>query len=182
VRRRGPPGRLTITASPISEALFKMGTVTDVAPRAAGGPGANVDPLRGCQWTVIRHGTVAGFNTSTGADDPAAFADFTTENSGRRVTLTQIIPLPASRGGRMNNKEEAFWWCAHKGELSLDKEPSFFRRVLRPGRRPRRDNGRTGHGRIQLIPSRHWRMKARNSGITSTPPGNPSVVTSNRLR
>src|SRR4029079_3230550 len=62
------PGRLTITATPTDKAIFKMGTVADVAPRSTAAPAVNFDPLRAYEWPIIRPGTAAGFNKSSGAN------------------------------------------------------------------------------------------------------------------
>src|SRR5207247_65331 len=97
------PGRLTITATPAAKAVFKLATVTDAAPRAAAAPPAGFDPLRPYAWPVIRPGTAAGFNKSTGANDPAAFADFATENTAAEVSITDALTNLTVSGAQLND-------------------------------------------------------------------------------
>jgi hypothetical protein len=80
-----------------------MGTVADAAPRAAAGPAANFDPFRAYEWTVIRPGTAAGFNKSSGANDPAAFADFTTENTAADIAITDAVTGLTVSGSQLND-------------------------------------------------------------------------------
>jgi hypothetical protein len=83
--------QLTITATPSARALYKLATVSDVAPRTAAGPAANFDPFRANEWAVIRPGTAAGFNKPSGANDPALFDDFSTENTAAGISITDAL-------------------------------------------------------------------------------------------
>jgi hypothetical protein len=99
----GGPGRLTITATPSNKALFRMTTVADLAPRVAGAPPADFDPFRAYQWAVIRPGTAAGFNRSSGTNDPAEFADFTTENAAAGISITDALTGLSVSGSQLTD-------------------------------------------------------------------------------
>jgi hypothetical protein len=96
-------GRLNITGTPSSKAVFTMATVTDVAPRVAAAPLTNFDPHQLYTWPVIRPGTAAGFNMSSGTHDPAAAGDFTTLNTVAEVTITDALTNLTVSGSALND-------------------------------------------------------------------------------
>jgi hypothetical protein len=80
-----------------------MGTVADVAPRSTAGPAVNFDPLRAYEWPIIRPGTAAGFNKSSGANDPALFDDFTTENASAGISITDAVTNLTVAGNQLTD-------------------------------------------------------------------------------
>jgi hypothetical protein len=96
-------GRLTITGAPAGKAIFKMETVTDVAPRTAAAPLTNFDPQHPYNWVVFRPGTVAGFNMSSGAYDPAAANEATTQNTVAAITIMDELTNATFSGSQLND-------------------------------------------------------------------------------
>ena len=68
-----------------------MNTVTDAPPRDASAPLLNFDAHQSYTWIVFRPGTTAGFNRTSGVNDPALYTNFTTQNTTAQITITDAV-------------------------------------------------------------------------------------------
>src|SRR5205085_3405440 len=131
-------GRATVTGTPASPALFRMATVTDVPPRnnPSAGLVTNFDPAQAYSWVIVRPGTVAGFNLSSNANDPAKYNDFTTVNTVAPLTvqdsaLGQDVPLTGATLNAYLRFDDSQWdWgstpAGQRGAFAFALLPDTF--------------------------------------------------------
>jgi autotransporter-associated beta strand protein len=84
-------GRLTITATASTPAVFKFNTVTDVPPRNTYAAPTNFDRTHAYTWVVFRPGTTAGFAQSGSTVSAANQDDFTTQNTVAQIAITDAV-------------------------------------------------------------------------------------------